>query len=141
MTQDKSEKSKQAWLQSLLKNMENQLPEEACIQLMEATGRDCARRSAIAMARSCMGDLAVFAGKMKKYAAVSLEGGTIQLSYPKCYCPIVGKLDNLPDVWCRCSVGWVKEMFGTVAGKLVEVELLQSIKRGDPVCQFTVHIS
>ena len=133
---------KRAWLTSLMENIGEQFSPEESIRLMEANGRDCARRGSIQLARTCKGDLEKFAETMRQHIGFEIDGDKIHLQYDKCFCHLVAQgPDRLPDAWCHCSVGWVKEMFETVTGKPVKVDLLQSIKRGDPVCKFTVHIS
>jgi hypothetical protein len=72
---------------------------------------------------------------------VFIEGDMIHWGYPRCFCELVAEGPaRLPYVYCHCSVGWVLEVFETVAGKPVKVELLQSVKRGAPTCQFLVRL-
>lgn len=138
---DENEAFKQRWLKSLLENMDEQFSPEECVRLMEANGRDCARHGAIQLAQACKGDMEKFAAALRQHIGFEIDGDKIHLQYDKCFCHLVTQgPDRLPDTWCHCSVGWVKEMFETVTGNPVEVDLLQSIKRGDPVCQFTVSI-
>ncbi len=69
------------------------------------------------------------------------DGRVIHLAYPKCYCEIVADGPaRLPDVYCHCSAGWIKEMFETAAQRNVRVETLQTIKRGAGSCRFLITI-
>ena len=65
----------------------------------------------------------------------------LHVVYPRCFCHLVAKgPERLPDIYCLCSRGWLKEMFETVLGELVEVDLLDSVKRGADQCGFTVRL-
>ncbi|MFC1564880.1 DUF6144 family protein [candidate division KSB1 bacterium] len=141
---DEYQKFKEEWVKSFLKNLDEQFDEETRVMLLESCGRDCAKRGAIQLANSCKGDLKKFVdalagslGKENNY----IDGNTVHLGYSKCLCHLVDKgPDILSDTWCNCSRGWVLEMFETVTGKKVKVDLLQSVKRGADSCKFTIKI-
>jgi predicted hydrocarbon binding protein len=40
--------------------------------------------------------------------------------------------------YCQCSCGWYRQLFETLQGKAVEVDLLGSIRQGDERCQFLI---
>ena len=48
-----------------------------------------------------------------------------------------GYLENSPT-FCLCSRGWVKAVFTEALGERVDVDLVQSIGRGDECCKFVV---
>jgi predicted hydrocarbon binding protein len=139
------QKFRQDWIQSLLANMDAQLDEPTRARLMETCGRACARRDSVAnLSRAAGGDIGklveAMAGHVGKENAVR-EGDVVRLRYSKCYCPLVGAGPaRLSKTWCECSRGWVLEVFGAVAGKPVAVELTKSLKRGDPHCEFLIHV-
>jgi len=55
---DRRQKFGQAWIQSLMENLDAQLDERTRVKLMEACGRACARRSSVAaVARGCRGEV------------------------------------------------------------------------------------
>jgi effector-binding domain-containing protein len=60
-----------------------------------------------------------------------------------CFCPVIRtKLDKgMPITYCYCGAGWYRQQWETATGKPVRVEVLQSVLKGDPVCQFAVHLS
>ena len=69
------------------------------------------------------------------------DGDTVTSVCEKCGCPLVrAGLVKLSPTFCNCSRGWIKAVFETVSGRPVEVELKQAISRGDPVCEFVVHL-
>jgi len=139
-------KFKEEWVTTLMQNMETQLEPAKRIDLMEACGRACARRngSFLKLAESCQEDVgklvakfAEFLGKEENY----LQDGVVHLSYPKCYCELVADgPERLPEVYCHCSEGWIKEIFETAARKKVKVQTLQTVKRGAPSCKFLVTV-
>jgi predicted hydrocarbon binding protein len=141
---DKNQAFKEAWIVALMANMDEQFDEKTRAKLMESCGRDCARRGSIRMAESARGDvgklvqsLANILGKKNCF----MDGNVVHLGYDKCYCELVAEgPERLSDTYCNCSTGWVLEMFETAAQKPVEVELLQTIKRGAPSCRFLVRV-
>ncbi len=127
-----------------MENLDRHLDEDTRIELMESCGRSCARHESIRMAESCRGDVGSLVSRLGKIIGeqnATVKGDTVHLQYDKCYCPLVAKgPEILSDTWCNCSRGWVLEMFETAAEKSVKVELVQSIKRGDPCCRFVVRL-
>ena len=132
------------WIESLMTNMDSQLDAAARIRLMEACGRACARNGAVKAARASNGDLDKLLATMRKWigeANVRKEGNQVFQTYTKCLCPQVQSgSGKLSDTYCHCSRGWVKEMYETVVGKPVQVELLESIKRGGKFCRFIITV-
>ncbi|MHA1551297.1 MAG: hypothetical protein ACTSQC_05085 [Candidatus Heimdallarchaeaceae archaeon] len=65
-------------------------------------------------------------------------------AYYYCHCPWLkeamkdGTADEIPDVFCNCSGGYYKDYWQIVLDEPVKVRVLQSVKMGDPVCQFEV---
>jgi len=142
---DPSQRFKEQWIQTFLKNLDSQFDEKTRVRLMESCGRDCARRGSVKMAETCKGDvdklLDTLAGHIGKENA-RREGNAVHLTYNECYCPLVAKGPaRLSDTYCNCSRGWALEMFETVTGKPVKVVCLSSIKRGDAKCVFEVKLA
>ena len=138
---DASRKFREAWVAGLMENLERQLDRPARVALMESCGRSCARRGAVKMAAGGLDKLIdALAGHIGKENA-RREGDAVHVTYTKCYCPLVGDgPPRLPDAWCECSRGWLLEVFGAAAGKPVQVDLLESIKRGGEKCRFVVRV-
>ncbi|MFO7611967.1 MAG: hypothetical protein R6W99_05690, partial [Clostridia bacterium] len=65
-------------------------------------------------------------------------------SYYACHCPFARERildesrENIDSDWCYCSAGFEKFPFEVILGVELEVELLQSALRGDPVCRFAL---
>jgi len=71
-----------------------------------------------------------------------IEGDTISSTCTTCGCPMMRSgLITATDVFCLCSVGWVKLIFTTLLGRPVKVELAQAMGRGDPRCRYLVNLS
>lgn len=133
----------QEWIKSLMETLDAQVDEPARIKIMEECGRACARRGAVAgLSKAAAGDLDKLIGALAGHLGrenVRREGNIVHLRYSKCFCPLVAAgPERLSKTYCNCSRGWAMEVFGAVTGKPVTVELLRSIKRGDPACEFIV---
>jgi len=59
-----------------------------------------------------------------------------------CFCPVIrANLDKGMSVtYCNCGAGWYRQQWETATGKPVRVEVVQSVLKGDLVCQFAVHL-
>jgi effector-binding domain-containing protein len=60
-----------------------------------------------------------------------------------CFCPIIRiHLDKgIPDTYCYCGSGWYRQQWQAATGLPVSVKVVQSVVRGDDVCQFAAHLS
>jgi hypothetical protein len=132
------------WIFSMLNSINTQLDKDTRLRLMELCGRSCAQSGVIKTALENKGDLDKFIIQMGKWLGkenVLRDGQTIQLVYQKCFCKIKTKIpEGLADTYCDCSRGWLKEMFETIVGKPVEVEIKSTIKGGGDTCQFVVNV-
>lgn len=137
-------KSTQRWVTNLMDSMDTHLDQETKMAVMESCGRACARGGPLRTARACAGDLDAFLSKLENWVGkgnVRKDGKVVHLVYPKCLCHLVADgPPRLPDTYCYCSLGWLKEMFETVVGSPVEVSLTGSIKRGAERCSFTIQL-
>jgi len=136
---------KEEYLRTLMENIEKELDEKTRTKLMEECGRACARRGPLfKQAQKYKGDVKSFVQDMAQLLGKEnavLDGDTVRWGYPRCFCELVADgPDRLPAAYCLCSVGWVLEMFETVAQKPVRVELVQSVKRGALSCKFLVRL-
>lgn len=142
---EREKRFKEAYILTLMENLEKRVDDRTRVELMEACGRACARRGGLLkLAEKHKGDVPSFVAAMAERIGkdnVHLEGKIVHWGYPRCFCELVAEGPaRLPDVYCHCSVGWVLEVFETVAGRPVHVELVQSIKRGGSSCQFLVRL-
>jgi predicted hydrocarbon binding protein len=124
--------------------MDEHLDEATRKTLMESCGRACARGGAVTSAEKCGGDVDKLVSTLEKWVGkghARRDADVVHIIYPRCLCHLVAKgPERLPETYCLCSCGWLKEMFETVVGNPVEVELLESVKRGAEQCSFTVRL-
>lgn len=134
----------QRWVKNLMDSMDAHLDEDTKISLMEACGRACARGGPIDAAQKCQGDLGQLLSTLERWIGkgnARQDGEVVRVVYTKCYCHLVSDgPPTLPDTYCYCSRGWLKEMFETAMGSPVEVDLMESIKRGAQRCTFTIRL-
>lgn len=84
----------------------------------------------------------------------SVDGKTIYFQYlyaaetgqaapeSHCLCPMVeSKPEGLSPTYCICSVGYVKQMHEMYLGQPVEVELVDSVLRGEQRCKFKITVA
>lgn len=142
----------QGWIKRLMDSVDAQLLPEMRVKLMEANGRACFLSRHPEDTAHKPEDLDNLIAGLKKWSGedgVRREGDVIYLRYgkppgasePRCLCPLIASgTKALPETYCQCSVGYVKEMFGRAAGKPVRVELTESLLRGGKACRFTVRL-
>jgi len=144
LQREREERFKEAYVLTMMENVEKHVDPETRVRMMNDNGRACARRGGLfKLAQEHRGDLKGFvlasAGALGQENIRFLDAATVHWSYPRCYCELVAKgPDRLPALYCQCSVGWVLEMFETVLQRPVRVRLVQSIKSGASSCVFRV---
>jgi hypothetical protein len=70
-----------------------------------------------------------------------VEDNSLYLVYPRCYCPHVKNLKlALPEVWCQCTKGYVKEIYGYIFNKEINPLLIESIKMGSDKCLIRIDL-
>ncbi len=134
------ERHKMQWLIDLLKEAKGHIDEERLASILENRGRVCIGPTYIKKAKDAAKDTkdtTEFLSKLEKTVrTLHREGDKVYIVYPKCYChKIKGFKGDIPDSYCYCSVGWVKEMFEQALGRPVEVKLEASVLRGDKACR------
>jgi hypothetical protein len=115
----------------------------ACTEIVEKTGRECAKLTGLA---------AKFKGDPEGYFATSRKAwgtefqwdkakGIVTVTVPEgpCGCPLVDA-KRTPAFWCNCSVGYQEEMFSAVFGRPAEATLRESKLAGGRHCVFEVHV-
>ena len=84
-----------------------------------------------------------FAGSEEAAAAgLFCRDGGLFLQFNVCPCPMLADVEKLEkNTWCLCTTGYSKVLFETAFSCKADVELLKSIKMGDPVClmKITLH--
>jgi len=149
------------WIKSMMTQLDDNLDPETRIKIMQACGRACYLR-AFGVAPATQGsreDLDGLANAMEKAGRqVTREGDRVSFIFNwgrnhqnpygltirdgYCMCPLVESgPPDLSPTYCYCSTGYVRETFARATGLPVQVELLDSLKRGGKDCVFRVTVS
>jgi predicted hydrocarbon binding protein len=133
------------WVKDLVESLDAHLDDETKIALLESCGQACARAGPVRAAEACRGNLDAWLVTLAKWHGgeeyVRRDGDVVHVICDECLCMLVKDgPTRLPDTFCYCSLGWMKEVFGVVAEKPVEVELIESIKRGAEQCRFVIRL-
>jgi hypothetical protein len=132
------------WVKDLIDQADAQLTEPQRKALLEARGRSCARSGAAMRAVPFKGRLDDWIAELRKHMgpdAASRAGDVLTITYPKCLCPLVSDFEEpLSTSYCFCSAGWLKEVYETISGASVGVEILETVKRGGQRCRFEVRL-
>jgi len=73
------------------------------------------------------------------------ETDPLKRCYLACHCPFVREaiLKGKPVVssaWCSCSAGFEKFHFESILDRTLDVQVLQSVLKGDPICRFAIKL-
>ena len=105
--------------------------------------RSCLPRSLIKRAQALKNESKGLDEFLDKFSQIlpglQRDGDNIYLEFSEgCSCPIV-RIYNIefPPTWCHCNTGW-KELFESVLGRPIEVDLEKSVLQGDDVCEVRV---
>jgi hypothetical protein len=142
----------QGYIKRLMDVIDQQLTPEQRTALMEANGRACYRNAH--GTGKLPGGLDELVRRIQGYGPdiIRREGNTIHFRYVQNpaglkvedgyrLCPLVEQgPPGLSGTFCQCSVGYVREMFSSAAGKPVKVELTESLKRGGKSCRFVIQV-
>lgn len=136
-----------SWTNNLVNTLEKELDKGVSEKIIENCGRICANECgatkeveeivksirhtvSIDLIIEKMNKAGIGGGKLRKN-----ENSIIGV-YEQCYCPSRKHIKS--NMYCRCTQGWVKEVFEMVLEKKVDVVLEKSIAWGDEICKFIV---
>lgn len=59
-----------------------------------------------------------------------------------CFCSLIRqRLDaGVSPTFCNCSAGWFRQTWEGIIGQPVQVEILETVLKGDELCRFAVHL-
>ncbi len=139
-----------SWIAQLHKSI-GRLDSEQQAQIMKSCGQGCAS-DLLSICEDLLGrkvgspeDLIAGWNMLREQRGLTggwkSESNAVRGIFRKCGCPLVRSgLIELHPVQCLCSQGMMETIFSTVARRPVQVELLQTIGRGDEVCEFLVKL-
>jgi hypothetical protein len=135
------------WLADLLDAMDAQLDQPTRERLIAACGRACYLRHAFKQDIAAAGRDSVDA-LITAYAAnfeVWRAEDGVHVRYGKvsrgCYCPAAKARPPRPgDLHCECTRATHRMIFETALGRPVEVDVLESVRRGGRTCHFLARV-
>jgi predicted hydrocarbon binding protein len=129
----------------LLEDLAGRVDQATLDDILQHLGRYCA--STLSLLAKHPGDIDGFIAEFKKRANEDVTydraQGTITIVGPErsdCFCPLIDGRYT-PKAACNCSLGWQQQVYETLLGKKVRVELTESVLRGGKRCSFVVHVS
>jgi len=135
------------WIRKVVEGLDKNVDRETCARILEACGRQCAPQGLIDKARETFedsADIGEFLAKLGDFFDVlRLEDEKVFVVYPECYCEQVKDIppEDLPNNYCDCSVGWVKQVFEGALGRPVDVKRISSVIAGDAECRFEIDLT
>lgn len=139
----------QGWVTDLMDTVAAELPAEARIRLMAGCGRGCYRRFAWKqeLAARGKGDVDKLIEALRQNFEAWREGeALVHVRYGAvnkhgCYCPAARFRPGGPDdLQCHCTQAMHQSIWEAALGRSVKVDIVQSVRRGDPTCHFVVHV-
>lgn len=134
------------WVKSTMRCLENKFPVETVKKIRMNCQCGYGMDEKLKLVRELMiGSTSIeeLANSEKaKAAGLFCKNGELFLQFFFCPCPMLADVDKLDTAtWCQCTTGYSKVLFEKAFSCDVDVELLKSIKVGDPVClmKITLH--
>lgn len=136
---------------TLLHQSVNRLDQTLQAAIMKPCGEGCAT-DILSLCEKCLGkkvdsleDLITGWNMIREKRGLTgkweFETQAVRGIFKECGCPLVTSgLIELHPVQCWCSQGMMETIFSRVAKKPIEVEVKQTIGRGDKACHFLVKL-
>ena len=141
----------QNWVTDLMETIDNEVDEETKIKLISGCGRGCYRRHQFKqdIAAKGKGDVDKLIEAYKANFECWREGDKLvhvrfgEINKYGCYCPAARYRPGKPktDIHCYCTRATHQSIWEAALGKPVKIDILQSVRRGDPTCHFLVHLA
>ncbi|MBU7043925.1 MAG: hypothetical protein HXS47_10070 [Theionarchaea archaeon] len=141
---------KAAYMKTVIERLENSAGIDVAENIMKGCGYKCCGKTSQNRARTLMKESTSLEECIEKLNKTGLGGGrltmqdshTITGGYDRCYCGQVKHTRVLfPSLtYCHCSTGWYAQLFETILGRPVAVDILQSIICGADSCEFVIHL-
>jgi hypothetical protein len=137
------------WLNDLLDTMATQLDEKTRVRLIEGCGRGCFTRHQFKkdIAEAGKGDVDKLLAAYKRNFEVWREGkDLVHVRYGAvssgCYCPVARLVPpKAGDLHCECTRTTHQTIFETALGRPIQVDVVESLRRGGRTCHFVAHLS
>jgi hypothetical protein len=136
------------WMADLFDSIEAELDEKTKVKVMAGCGRGCFRRFQFKqdIARLGMGSVESLVDAYKKNFEVWREGSLVHIRYgavnKQCYCPAARYHPAKPhDMHCECTRATHQTIFETALERPIQVEIVESLRRGGSTCHFVAHVA
>ena len=139
----------QNWVSDLMETLDADFPEADKIKLMDGCGRGCFRRFQFKqdIAAKGKGSPEKLIEALKANFEVWREGSTVHIRYGAvntngCFCPAAKYRPGKPkDIHCYCTRATHQAIWEAALGHPVNIDILETVRRGDPTCHFVVHLT
>jgi len=134
----------EAWIADVVRGIEKNTDGPSCARILESCGRQCAPAGLIAKAKEIYqtsAGLPEFLARLGEvFEALQIEDDAVYVVYPRCYCDQIqgAAPGEIPDAYCNCSVGWIREIFEQALGRPIHVERVRTVVSGGDECRFRV---
>lgn len=134
------------WVKSAMRRLESKFPLESVKKIRMNCQCGYGMDEKLALVKELMAgasSIEEFVSSDKARAAgLFCKDGGLFLQFGFCPCPMLAEVEQLEtSAWCQCTTGYSKVLFEKAFACQADVELLKSIKMGDPVClmKITLH--
>jgi hypothetical protein len=139
----------QNFLTDLMETIDADVDEDTKVKIMTGCGRGCFRRFQFKqdIAAKGKGSVDKLVEALKASFEVWREGDKVHIRYGAvnkngCYCPAANYRPGKPkDIHCYCTRATHQAIWEAALGKAPKIDILQSVRRGDPTCHFLVHLA
>ena len=142
----------QNWVTDLMDTLDHEPDEQTKIRIMTGCGRGCFHRFAWKgeIAKKGKGSVDKLVEALKQNFEVWREGEHGQLVHIRygeknaygCYCPAANyRPGNKHDIHCYCTRAMHASIWEAALGHTVPIDILQTVRRGDPTCHFLVRLA
>ena len=147
---DNELKFTQNWLSDLMETIDTELDEPTKIKLMAGCGRGCYRRFQFKqdIAAKGRGSVEKLIEAYKANFEIWREGeDKVHIRYGAvnkngCYCPAAKfRLPKPMDIHCYCTRATHEFIWEAALGEPVKIDILETVRRGNPTCHFLVHLA
>ncbi len=139
----------QNWVTDLMATIDSEVDEATKVKLLSGCGRACFQRFQFKqdIAAKGKGSVDKLVEALKQNFEAWRDGDTVHVRYGAvnkygCYCPAANYRPGKPnDIHCYCTRATHQAIWEAALGHPVRIDILQTVRRGDPTCHFLVHLT
>ena len=147
---DRELKFIQNWVTDLMETIDQEVDEATKVKLISGCGRGCFQRHQFKqdIALKGKGDVDKLIEAYKSNFEAWREGtDKVHIRFGEvnsygCYCPAARYRAGKPkDIHCYCTRATHQAIWEAALSKKVDIDILQTVRRGDKTCHFLVHLA